>query len=94
MSITVEGFTLTATSKPPLIESLALCFEKVECQFQSDPVWTGELEAYEIKLSPQTGRSTYSAPSGLNDDTVIARALAWRAATHSGNVISVVLGNW
>lgn len=77
----IVGFLTTATSKPPLIESLALCFEKSEAQWQNDPVWTGELEAYEMKTSVATGRPTYSAPDGLNDDTVIARALAWRGVT-------------
>lgn len=78
----IVGFQTTASSKPPLIESLALALEKVECQWQADPIWTGELEAYEMKTSANTGRPTYSAPQGLNDDTVIARALAWRAVTN------------
>ena len=48
----MRGFQTTATSKPPLIESLALAFERQECQWQADPVWTGELEAYERTVSP------------------------------------------
>ena len=80
----VRGFETTATSKPPLIESLALAFEREECQWQADPVWTGELEAYERKVSPVTGRSQYSAPEGMHDDTVIARALAWEAVQSAG----------
>lgn len=76
----VIGFTTTATTKPPLIENLALAFERTEWQFQADPVWTGELEAYERTVSTVTGRSSYSAPEGLWDDTVIARALmVWQA---------------
>ena len=78
----VEGFDTTAVSKPPLIENLALCLERAEWQFQADPVWTGELEAYERKVSPVTGRSTYSAPDGMHDDTVMARALMIWEATH------------
>jgi hypothetical protein len=76
----VVGFTTTAVSKPPLIESLSLAFERGECQWQADPIWTGELEAYEQRIGA-TGRSAYSAPEGLHDDTVIARALAWWAVT-------------
>ena len=76
----MRGFTTTATTKPPLIENLALALERVEWQFIPDPVATGELEAYERKVSPVTGRSQYSAPSGMHDDTVIARALMLRAA--------------
>lgn len=70
-----RGFETTAKSKPPLIENLALALEKEEWQFIDDPVWTGELEAYERKVNPATGRSSYSAPDGIHDDTVIARAL-------------------
>ena len=80
----VRGFETTASSKPPLIESLALAFEREECRWQADPVWTGELEAYERRVSPSTGRSQYSAPEGMHDDTVIARALAWEAVQSVG----------
>jgi hypothetical protein len=78
--VPVRGFQTTAASKPPLIESLALAFERSEAVWLDDPVWTSELEAYERTVSGTTGRSAYSAPSGLHDDTVMARALAWRAA--------------
>lgn len=77
----VTGFTTTASTKPPLIENLALALEREEWQFQSDPTWTLELEAYERKVSTVTGRSSYGAPEGMHDDTVIARALmVWQAA--------------
>ena len=79
----VTGFQTTATSKPPLIESLALAFERAEWQWLSIPVATGELEAYERKVSPTTGRSSYSAPEGLHDDTVIARALMHQTGDRS-----------
>ena len=71
----VRGFQTTAQSKPPLIENMALTFERAEWQFLNIPEATAELEAYERKVSPTTGRSQYSAPHGLHDDTVIARAL-------------------
>jgi hypothetical protein len=76
----VLPFQTTASTKPPLIENLALVFERGEWQFQPDPIWTSELEAYERKVSTVTGRSSYSAPEGIHDDTVIARALmVWQA---------------
>lgn len=76
----VVGFETTATSKPPLIENFALALERAEWQFQSDPTWTAELEGYERKVSPVTGRSSYSAPEDGHDDTVMARALmVWQA---------------
>ena len=76
----VMPFETTPSTKPPLIENLALAFERAEWQFIDDPVWTAELEAYERKVSPVTGRSQYSAPEGLHDDTVMARALMMRLA--------------
>lgn len=84
----VIGFNTSATTKPPLIENLALTFEREEFQFQDDPIWTGELEAYERIVSPATGRSQYSAPVGMNDDTVIARALMRWNMTSGGWYIS------
>jgi len=75
----VYGFQTTASSKPPLIESLALALEREEVKWLADPVATAELEAYERKVSERTGRSSYSAPEGMHDDTVMARALANQA---------------
>lgn len=75
----VQGFMTTASTKPPLIENMALVFQRVEWQFQDDPVWTAEAEAYERKVSPVTNRSQYSAPAGVHDDTVMARALMLKA---------------
>lgn len=83
----VGGFTTTAQTKSPLIENLALALETEEWQFQADPIWTGELEAYERKVNAVTGRSQYSAPEGMHDDTVMARALMLRAAGSMARVI-------
>jgi hypothetical protein len=76
MGLPVMGFTMTAQSKPPLIQSLALALEKEETKWLDHPVGTRELEAYEAKRSESTGRISYNAPSGQFDDTVVARALA------------------
>jgi len=84
MGLPVVGFTTTAQSKPPLIENMALAFERGEWQWQADPVWTAELEAYERTVSSTTGRSSYSAPSGGHDDSVICRALMlWQAGRYT-----------
>jgi hypothetical protein len=82
----VVAFETTAASKPPLIENLALALERAEWQFQNDPTWTAELEAYERKISPFTGRSSYSAPEDGHDDTVMARALMTWQAMHMPQV--------
>lgn len=84
----VLPFQTTSLTKPPLIENLALVFERSEWQFQADPIWTSELEAYERKVSTVTGRSSYSAPEGIHDDTVIARALmTWQAMKGTGTAM-------
>jgi len=82
----VVAFETTATSKPPLIQSLALAFERREICIQNDPVLIGELGAYEYKVNAQ-GRPSYSAPSGLHDDTVMALALAWHGSIGIGPLI-------
>ena len=87
LGLPVSGFDTTASSKPPLIENLALALEKQEWQFIADEVGISELEAYERKVNSNTGRSTYGAPDSLHDDTVIARALMLRAA---GNKLEIL----
>lgn len=75
----VDAFETTALSKPPLIESLVLAFDRGEITALNEPALRYELMAYERKVSP-TGRSQYSAPEGLHDDIVMALALAWHGA--------------
>jgi hypothetical protein len=76
----VIGFTTTAQSKAKIIQSLALAFEREEAKWLDVPIATAELEAFEATPSSVTGRVSYSAAQGCHDDTVIARALAWRQA--------------
>ena len=79
----VVAFETTASSKPPLIESLVLAFERREIGVFDDPVLLSELGAYERKVSPTTGRSQYSAPEGLHDDCVMSLALAWHGIANA-----------
>ncbi len=72
----VLPFDTTPSSKPPLIQSLQLAFERQEITCLNDPVLKGELMAYEAKYSA-TGRPQYSAPEGMHDDCVMSLALAW-----------------
>ena len=79
----ISGFWTTGSSKPPLIENLVRVVEKQEYTFLPHAIAQAEMEAYEIKINPQTNRPSYSAPDGVNDDTVIARGLAiWQAMRH------------
>jgi hypothetical protein len=75
------GFNTTSSSKPGLIEGLKLSLQQVEYKYLDIPLATAEMEAYEQKVN-NMGRSTYSAPDGMHDDTVIARALL-RYLSHS-----------
>lgn len=83
----IYPFETTAISKPPLIESLALAIERKEITLLDDGVLTGELSSYSRKVSSITGRSQFSAPEGMHDDTVIAIALAWYACMSSQRMI-------
>jgi phage terminase large subunit-like protein len=76
----VSRYETTFQSKRPLIENLVLIFQDESFQFIDNSIWTGELEAYEQTVD-QLGRSKYSAPQGMHDDTVIARALMAHGAT-------------
>lgn len=82
----VMPFETTAQSKPPLIQSLALAFERQEITILNDPVLLGELGAYEYKVSAQ-GRPQYSAPEGMHDDCVMSLALAWHGVAGVGPLI-------
>ena len=74
----VSGFTTTVQSKMALIEGLSLALEQNSIMLLDDLAARAELEAYERKVTA-TGLSTYSAPEGMHDDTVIARALMYKA---------------
>jgi hypothetical protein len=86
----VRGFDTTAASKPPLIENLALSLEREEVHFIADVVATAEMEAYEMRASANTGRPTYSAPEGVHDDTVMARALMCNALQLRGSWMTLL----
>lgn len=78
------GYQTTPSSKPPLIEATRLAFEHTEWQWLPDRVARAELEAFEVNVSPKTGRPDYSAPTGVHDDSVIARCLTVHAGAWVG----------
>ena len=78
-SVSLIGFETTTKSKPKLILSLALALEKATVQWLDDPIGKHELLAYEATVT-ESGYTKYGAPEGGFDDTVIARALALKAA--------------
>jgi hypothetical protein len=85
----VRPFTTTATSKPPLIENLALAIERGDLALLPDETLLSELASYTMERLP-AGGYRYTAPPGLHDDLVIATALAWRGARLSGSPIDFI----
>jgi len=74
----VVAFSTTNVSKAPLIEGMSLALEKGDLQLLPDDTGRSELQSYEVHQT-DTGLSKYGCPDGMHDDTVIARALMWRA---------------
>ena len=83
----IVPFHTSTVSKMPLIQSLQSAFEHGSIRILSDPIQTGELQAYESKRT--ASGFSYSAPEGMHDDTVMALALAWYAIDNTGSGIYV-----
>jgi hypothetical protein len=79
----VRSFKMTATSKQPLIEALALAIERGEIALLPDETLLSELMAYEMQRIPGGG-FRFSNPPGLHDDCVISLALAWHGVRYGG----------
>ena len=76
----VQAFTTTISTKPLLIDTLALALEQRTITLPALEWLLNELEMYSVDISA-SGRARYSAPEGCHDDGVIALALAvWGAA--------------
>lgn len=88
----IEGFMTTSASKSPLIDGLALAIERKEITLIDDAIATSELMAYSMERMAGGGWR-YSAPQGAHDDTVIARALAWRACLMRPSVMEMQADN-
>ena len=72
----VEAFTTTNSTKGAIIQRLISALEHGELSILDDDTQTGELLSFEAKQTA-SGATTYSAPGGLHDDTVMALAMAW-----------------
>ncbi len=80
--LSIVPFHTSASSKGPLIQSLQAAFEHGAIRILADPTQIGELQAYEGKR--MASGMSYSAPSGMHDDTVMALALAWHGIDRRG----------
>lgn len=76
--IRIEEFATTNASKIRIINQLQVAFEQRQISILDEEQQTNELSMYEAKVNSK-GTVTYNAPSGLNDDTVIALMLALEA---------------
>jgi hypothetical protein len=57
------------------MENLAVTIENGQVQFPDIPELISELKMFSFERSDLSGRTIYNAPSGFNDDCVIALAL-------------------
>ena len=76
--VKIDEFSTTNATKIKIINQLQVAFEQRQIAILDDVQQTNELSMYEAKVG-QNGTITYNAPSGLNDDTVIALMLALEA---------------
>lgn len=87
----VEGYKFTNASKKDLIENLSIAIENKTISYPDIPVLISELGLYGYKISP-AGVTTYNAPDGYHDDTVIALALAaWHQTKPKPNASFLLL---
>ena len=80
----LKSFLTTNDSKRRIIEQLIKAFSEGDVTIPEEPRLKEQLQHYEIEQTP-TGKVTYNAQSGFNDDAVIALALAYDAATRYKN---------
>jgi phage FluMu gp28-like protein len=76
----VQPWWSTNATKAAVVQGLSVAIENGDLALLDDTVQTGELQSYEVERLP-SGMLRYGAPSGQHDDTVIALALAWAAAS-------------
>jgi len=77
-------FHTSPATKAPIIQALASAFEHEEISILPDEVTINELTAYEAKK--RAAGYSYSAPTGMHDDTVMALAIAWWAINGDSTV--------
>jgi hypothetical protein len=83
--VCVHAFDTSSASKPDLIDSLAVAFERKAIALppiDDCRVLTNELMCYAYEKLP-SGNWRMGAPSGSHDDCVMSLALAWRMTTRS-----------
>lgn len=82
----VRPFTTTNATKADVIQDLSLAMERQIVTLINDPVARAEMLVFQMSRT-QTGLSRYSAPEGMHDDTVMARALGYYALSNRAPTI-------
>ena len=77
--IKVYRWETTNKSKNDLVSALQVAFEQRQIKILPIDIQLRELASYQMEFNPKTKTITYNAPSGLNDDTVMALMLSWMA---------------
>jgi hypothetical protein len=91
MGLPVMPFHMSNPSKGVLVDGLTLALEQqslklLEAAYRNEDavrigqIAEGELLAFE-GTTTRGGQTTYGAPQGMNDDTVVSLMLAWHAAS-------------
>jgi len=73
----IEPFVTTSKSKQTIIEDLIVCFEEKSIGIIGHDFQKHELEAFTYEYNNKTRSIKYSAPTGLHDDYVMSRAIAY-----------------
>lgn len=71
----IHPYVTTATTKPIMIEDLALAFEQKELSIPDHEWLKDELTSFTFVYDNNTRRVKYGAPSGVHDDGVMSLAL-------------------
>lgn len=79
------GFYTTATTKPLLIQKLAVALEYEGLLVPAD--YADELRSYQLETT-LSGHTKFNAPAGQHDDRVISLALAWWAMSGGSWLLS------
>lgn len=89
--VTAHPYIFTNESKQDLIHRLALSIEYQEIKIPNIITIKNELSVFTYTLT-RTGKISYNAPAGYNDDIVIAIALAnWYRKEHVGSDEALVV---
>ena len=94
--INVNEWSTTNKSKNELVAHLQVAIEQKHISLVDDERQESELSYYEATYNPKTMNVSYSAPQGLNDDTVMSLMISWEAylnANKKGNYTIGIIRN-